>query len=62
VCGVKGCANDQFLQIDHVRPIADGGPTSIDNTWRICPHHHACKTLACWKVVGEPGNWDLVPP
>jgi hypothetical protein len=33
-CGVKGCANDQFLQIDHVRPIAEGGPTSIDNTWR----------------------------
>jgi len=61
-CGVKGCANDQFLQIDHVRPIAEGGPTSIHNTWRICPFHHAQKTLHGWHVTGEPGSWDLVPP
>ena len=61
-CGVHGCANNQFLQIDHVRPIADGGPTSIDNTWRICPFHHAQKTLHGWRVTGEPGNWNLVPP
>jgi hypothetical protein len=61
-CGVHGCANDHFLQIDHVRPIADGGPTSIDNTWRICPFHHAQKTLHRWRVTGEPGNWNLVPP
>jgi len=62
VCGVKGCANDRFLQIDHVRPIAVGGPTSLDNTWRICTHHHDQKTHHGWKVTGEPGNWDLVPP
>ena len=62
VCGVKGCANDRFLQIDHVVPLAEGGETSIRNAWRICPHHHFLKTYFCWKVVGEPGNWDLVPP
>jgi len=61
-CGVIGCANDQFLEIDHVVPIADGGPTSLDNTWRICTHHHDLKTHHGWKVTGEPGNWDLVPP
>ena len=62
VCGVKGCSNDQFLQIDHVVPLAEGGETSIRNTWRICPHDHFLKTYCGWKVLGEPGNWDLVPP
>ncbi|MGH9033879.1 MAG: DUF222 domain-containing protein, partial [Acidimicrobiia bacterium] len=60
-CGVKGCANDRFLQIDHITPVADGGPTSLANTWRICPHHHDLKTHHGWKAVGEPGNWNLVP-
>jgi Domain of unknown function (DUF222) len=61
-CGVKGCANDQFLQIDHVVPIEDGGEASIHNAWRICSHHHHLKTHCRWRVIGEPGNWDLVPP
>ena len=62
VCGVKSCANDRFLQIDHVKPIADGGETSIHNCWRICDHHHVLKTYFGWIVVGDPGDWDLVPP
>jgi hypothetical protein len=61
-CGVKTCANDHFLQIDHVVPLEDGGETNVHNTWRICSHHHFLKTYEGWKVVGEPGNWDLVPP
>jgi uncharacterized protein DUF222 len=61
-CGVKGCANDQFLQIDHVVPLEAGGETNVRNTWRICAHHHSLKTHRGWTVVGEPGNWDLVPP
>jgi 5-methylcytosine-specific restriction endonuclease McrA len=61
-CGVIGCANDWFLQIDHVVPVEDQGETNVHNTWRICPHHHFLKTFKGWRVVGEPGNWDLVPP
>jgi hypothetical protein len=61
-CGVPGCANDRYLEIDHVVPIAEGGPTSLDNLWRLCPQHHRLKTLHGWQVVGTPGNWDLVPP
>jgi hypothetical protein len=61
-CGVKGCANDQFLQIDHVVPLAEGGRTEIANAWRICPHHHHLKTYFDWKAVGEPGDWDLIAP
>src|SRR5262245_8836669 len=54
--------HDQFLEIDHVVPIAAGGRTEIGNAWRVCPHHHALKTYFGWRVVGEPGNWDLRPP
>ena len=61
-CGVTSCANDQFLEVDHVVPIAEGGRTELANAWRICSHHHQLKTYFSWKVVGEPGNWDLVPP
>lgn len=61
-CGVKSCANDQFLEIDHVVPLAEGGRTELANAWRICPHHHVLKTYFGWTVVGEAGSWDLVPP
>ena len=62
VCGVPACANEQFLQIDHVVAVEDRGPTAIDNLWRLCSHHHAKKTYAGWRVTGAPGQWDLVPP
>jgi Domain of unknown function (DUF222) len=61
-CGVKTCDNDWFLEIDHVVPVEQGGETNVQNAWRICPHHHFLKTYRGWRVVGEPGNWDLVPP
>ena len=61
-CGVSSCANDQFLEVDHVVPIAEGGRTKLANAWRICSHHHQLETYFGWRVVGEPGNWDLVPP
>jgi Domain of unknown function (DUF222) len=61
-CGVKTCANDLFLEIDHVVPLAEGGSTEACNLWRLCPHHHHLKTYFGWVIVGRPGNWDLVPP
>ena len=61
-CGVPGCANDQFLEIDHIVPIEDHGATEIANLWRLCSRHHALKTYQGWKVVGANGNRDLVPP
>ncbi len=62
VCGVKSCANDRFLEIDHVLALEDGGVTAIHNLWRICKHHHVLKTLFGWIAIGDPGDWDLVPP
>jgi hypothetical protein len=61
-CGVSGCANDRFLQIDHVQGLAEGGLTDEANLWRLCSHHHALKTYRGWKVIGTVHNWDLVPP
>jgi hypothetical protein len=63
-CAVKGCANDQFLEIDHIVSLADHGCTELTNLWRICSHHHALKTYRGWKVVDESGGSgrDLVPP
>jgi 5-methylcytosine-specific restriction endonuclease McrA len=61
-CGVKACANDRFLEIDHIVPVAAHGCTEIENLWRLCSHHHRLKTYAGWRVVGENGDRDLVPP
>jgi 5-methylcytosine-specific restriction endonuclease McrA len=61
-CGVKACANDRFLEIDHIVPVAARGCTEIENLWRLCSHHHRLKTYAGWRVVGQNGDLDLVPP
>jgi hypothetical protein len=61
-CGVKSCANDHFLEIDHVIPLADHGCTELDNLWRLCSHHHRLKTYGGWTVYGTNGARDLVPP
>jgi hypothetical protein len=61
-CPVQGCANEQFLEIDHIVPLAEGGRTELANLWRPCSHHHDLKTYFGWKVVGENGDRDLVPP
>src|SRR5215207_4151498 len=61
-CPVKGCANDEFLELDHIEPLAKGGRTELANLWRPCSHHHALKTYAGWKVVRINGELDLVPP
>ncbi len=62
VCGVEGCDVDHGLQIDHITPVEEHGPTNPENTWRICTHHHKLKTFYRWNVVGPPGARRLVPP
>jgi 5-methylcytosine-specific restriction endonuclease McrA len=53
---------NRFLEIDHIVPLAEGGRTELTNLWRPCSHHHDLKTYFGWKVVGENGDRDLVPP
>ncbi len=61
-CGVEGCDRDQHLEVDHVIPLSEGGTTSRDNLWRLCPYHHDRKTYDRWQVSGSPHRWKLEPP
>jgi len=61
-CGA-GCGARERLQIDHIVPVEEHGPTCKENTWRICPHCHRLKTVYGWRVVtDEEGVRRLVPP
>ena len=62
ICGADGCDCSERLQIDHIIPIENGGPSTPENTWRLCPHHHKLKTYYGWKVQGAPGARTLEPP
>ncbi|WP_374190842.1 HNH endonuclease signature motif containing protein [Aeromicrobium sp. YIM 150415] len=48
----------------HVRPWADGGPTSIDNGVLLCAHHHHKIHHTRWRVVINPRDRlpDFYPP
>ena len=61
-CAVKACANDEFLEVDHIVPLEHHGRTEIDNLWRLCSHHHRLKTYAGWQVIGDNGDRNLAPP
>jgi hypothetical protein len=62
-CGVGGCGQRGRLQIDHIVPVEQHGPTSKENTWRLCPHCHTLKTLYGYRVVTDQGGvHHLVSP
>jgi hypothetical protein len=61
-CGVAGCGVSERLQIDHIIAVEDHGPTTKDNTWRLCVHHHKLKTFYGWRVTGPPDARRLEPP
>jgi hypothetical protein len=39
-CAGEGCHADRHLEIDHIVPVSDGGPTAFDNLQRLCHWHH----------------------
>jgi 5-methylcytosine-specific restriction endonuclease McrA len=61
-CGVAGCGADQRLQIDHIIGVEEHGPTTQENLWRLCVHHHKLKTFYRWQVTGPPDARRLEPP
>jgi hypothetical protein len=61
-CAVPGCHNRHRLEIDHIEPFAEGGPTSLDNLVRLCRPHHHMKTNLGFRLVGRPGKWKWVGP
>jgi hypothetical protein len=50
-CVVPGCGVSYGLEIDHVIPFADGGPTALENLALLCHHHHFLKTFEGWTLA-----------
>lgn len=61
-CVVPGCDTSSPLEIDHIVPFAEGGPTQLSNLCRLCAHHHDLKTYRGWTIRGGPGAWEWRPP
>jgi hypothetical protein len=61
-CVVPGCDETKNLEIDHVVPMAEGGPTKLDNLARLCRWHHSLKTHRGWRLTGVPGRWNFFKP
>jgi hypothetical protein len=61
-CAVPGCHNRHRLEIDHIEPVAEGGPTCLDNLVRLCRPHHHMKTHLRFRLIGRPGEWSWVAP
>ncbi|MGH2771532.1 MAG: HNH endonuclease, partial [Actinomycetota bacterium] len=61
-CVVPGCDVRAHLQIDHIRPVADQGPTALDNLALLCVHHHMLKTHHGFVLAGKPGDWSWNGP
>ena len=39
-CRFPGCDHRRFMDVHHIKPWHAGGETSIDNTLKLCTHHH----------------------
>lgn len=57
ICVVPGCDVRSSLEIDHIVPVAYGGPTTLQNLARLCRFHHGQKTHRGWRLGGSPGCW-----
>jgi hypothetical protein len=53
-CAADGCHVDRHLEIDHIVPVADGGPTEFANLQRLCPWHHDEKHSGTRRPGGGP--------
>jgi len=62
-CVVPGCGATRFLEIDHVHPFAEGGPTTLSNLARLCSWHHRLKSNDGWTLTHDDnGGWRFDPP
>ncbi len=62
VCVVPGCDIGEGLEIDHVEPFGEGGPTRLDNLARLCHWHHYLKTHQRHRLERTDGVWSWTPP
>ena len=73
VCQVPTCDMSVGLEIDHIKPFAEGGAASFENLVRLCKRHHLQKTHDGYRLIkieasaGEIGatedaRWDWRAP
>jgi hypothetical protein len=62
ICVVPRCDVRKGLEIDHIVPFAEGGPTTKENLARLCKHHHHLKSHRGYQLGGEPGSWTWSGP
>lgn len=56
-CVVPGCTHEGPLEIDHIKPVAEGGPTELGNLARLCRWHHYKKTYHGYRLKRVAGGW-----
>jgi hypothetical protein len=64
-CVVPRCGASRYLEIDHLVPFIEGGPTTISNLARLCSFHHSQKTnegYTLWLDQDEQWHFDPPPP
>ncbi|AKL73220.1 protein of unknown function DUF222/HNH endonuclease [Actinobacteria bacterium IMCC26256] len=65
VCQVPACDMTIGLEIDHIKPFAEGGPASLENLVRLCKRHHIQKTHDGYRLIKiepqrlEPKNTEV---
>lgn len=53
-CQHPGCSNTRWLQIHHIVPWTQGGPTDLDNLILLCGIHHRFVHEHGWHITGPP--------
>lgn len=51
-----------FLELDHQKPFAQGGPTSYENLRPLCGFHHDQRTHHGYELAGHPGTYQWLAP
>ena len=62
---VEGCTSTYRLQVHHVIPASEGGPTDPENLVTLCWHHHHTVIHGRGFSIdphSPPGRARLAPP
>jgi hypothetical protein len=62
VCVIPWCDETEGLELHHIKPVTEGGRSSVENLARPCHFHHMLITHRGWRLLGSPGDWQFLPP
>ena len=57
-CRFPGCPTTRFVEIHHLNPWADGGPTDEHNQTSLCTIHHDAIDRGDYTITGDPTHPD----